>query len=90
MVDSGDTPLRASTAIIAPGETDRILERHAARVNSHDLAKCEGWEGPVTPDERRQGVDEWYVFYACQRCGVETTLPPHRWETITCEPGEGP
>jgi hypothetical protein len=70
---------------IAQGDKDRILELHTSQVNGHDLAKCEGWEGPLTPEERRQGADEWYTFYACENCGTETTLPPHRWETIECE-----
>lgn len=70
---------------IAQGDKDRVLVRHAAQVNSHDLARCEGHEGPLTPRERRRGVDEWYTFWACERCGTEAVLPPHRWETIPCE-----
>ena len=70
---------------IAQGDKDTILERHTVQVNGHDLAKCEGWEGPLTPEERRQGADRWYTFYACENCGAETTLPPHRRETIECE-----
>lgn len=77
MTTTGKTGKRASLPNIAEGERDRILERHAAQVNGHDLARCEGWEGPRTPEA-------WYVFYACEHCGTEATLPPHRWETIPC------
>ena len=71
---------------IAQGDKDRILERHAAQVNGHDLAKCEGWEGPLTPEEKRDGASAWYTFWACERCQRESVEPPHRWETIPCEP----
>jgi len=71
---------------IANGEMDRILERHAAQVNGHDLAKCEGWEGPLTPEERRDGTSAFYTFWSCERCSRESVEPPHRWETIPCEP----
>ncbi|UWG50697.1 hypothetical protein AArcCO_1390 [Halalkaliarchaeum sp. AArc-CO] len=86
MIDSGDTRLKTPRTKVAQGDKDTILERHSAQVNGHDLAKCEGWEGPLTPEERRNGADRWYVFYACEDCGTEATLPPHRWETIPCEP----
>jgi hypothetical protein len=52
---------------ITNGEKDRILERHAASVNGHDLAKCEGWEGPLTPEERQRGVSPTYRFWARAR-----------------------
>ena len=78
---------RQRTANIAQGNKDRILERNAAQVNGHDLAKCEGWEGPLTSEERRDGASEWYTFWGCERCSRESVEPPHRWETIPCEPG---
>lgn len=82
---TGKTEEKLASANIARGETDRILECRAARVNGHILARCEGWEGPCAPEGRREG-EQWYVFYACERCGVEAALPSHRWETIDCEP----
>ncbi|AUX09924.1 hypothetical protein AArcSl_2301 [Halalkaliarchaeum desulfuricum] len=85
MIDSGDTRLKTPGTKVAQGDKDTILERHAAQVNGHDLAKCEDWEGPLTPEERRDGMSAWYTFYACENCGVEAVLPPHRWETIPCE-----
>lgn len=88
MKSTGKTTKKVPQTNIAQGDKDTILERHAVQVNGHDLAKCEGWEGPLTPEERRQGADRWYTFYACENCGTETTLPPHRWETIECE-GDG-
>lgn len=85
MSDSASYGVKLTPQTIAQGDKDTILERHAAQVNGHDLAKCEGWEGPLTPEERRDGM-EWYTFWACENCGVEAVLPPHRWETIPCEP----
>jgi len=81
---TGETGKNSSP--IANGEKDRILKRHAAQVNGHDLAKCEGWEGPLTPEERRDGASAWYTFWACERCQRETVEPPHRWETVPCDP----
>lgn len=85
MKTTGKTEKKVSTTSIAQGDRDRVLDRHAAQVNGHNLVRCEGHEGPLTPEERRRGVDEWYTFYACDNCGVEAVLPPHRWETIPCE-----
>jgi hypothetical protein len=79
---TGDTKGPTSTA---QGDRDRIIEQHVAQVNGHDLAVCEGWNGPLTPEERRDGAARWYTFYACNRCSIEATRPPHRWETIACE-----
>ena len=87
MSDSGSYSKKAPTTSLVQGEKDRVLERHVARVNDHDLSKCEGWEGPLTPEEQRLGIDEWYTFWVCEKCGVEAAIPPHRWETIECEPG---
>jgi len=84
---TGETTETTPPTTIAQGDDDHLLERHAARVNGHDLSRCEGYEGPLTPEERRDGVSEWYTFWACENCGRETTTPPHRWETIPCEPG---
>lgn len=86
MQDSDSYSKKAPTAAIAKGEKDQILERQVAEVNGHDLAKCKGWEGPLTPEERRLGVDEWYVFYGCERCGRETVASPDRWENVECDP----
>ena len=87
MSDSGDTRLKTPGPKIAQGEKDTVLERHATSVNGHDLAKCEGYEGLLTLEEQRNGESAWYTFYACEKCGTEAVLPPHRWETIPCEPG---
>ena len=80
MTTTGKTGKSASQPNIAEGDRDRILERHVAQVNGHDLARCESWDGPGTTEEE----SSWYVFYACEHCGTEATLPPHRWETIPC------
>jgi hypothetical protein len=89
MSDSTDARLRASTTAIAQGEKDQIVERHVAEVNGHDLAKCKGWEGPLTPEERRLGKSAWYKFFACERCGREAVASPARWENVECDPEGG-
>jgi hypothetical protein len=85
MTTTGETNQTVSNTIIAQGDRDHVLERQAAQVNGHNLARCEGHEGPLTVEERQGEVDEWYTFYACQECGTEAVLPPHRWTTIECE-----
>ena len=86
MKSTGKTTKKVPPTNIAQGDKDTILERHTVQVNGHDLAECEGWEGPLTPEERRDGKSAWYTFWACYQCQRESVEPPHRWETIPCEP----
>lgn len=85
MSDSSSYGKSGSARNIAQGDKDSIIRRHAATVNGHDLAKCEGWEGPLTPKERRDGKSAWYTFWACERCARESVEPPRRWNRVVCD-----